>query len=90
MQDVLKFVSPQILKQLIVFSQRSEAEAAAGGAWQGYFWALCLFVINLVQATVLQQYWKRAYLTGQGRNYDRTANSLHGLLFYLNSKELGQ
>ena len=60
-QDVLKFVAPQVLKFLIRFVQAKDDSA---GIWKGYFLACSLFVVNTVQLLVLQQYWKRAYQAG--------------------------
>jgi hypothetical protein len=34
------------------------------GAWRGYFLAVLLFLVNVVQLLVLQQYWTRCYQAG--------------------------
>lgn len=60
-QDILKFIAPQILKKLIRFAQSSDPDQ---GVWKGYFWACFLFCVNLVQILVLQQYWKQCYHAG--------------------------
>jgi ATP-binding cassette subfamily C (CFTR/MRP) protein 1 len=61
-QDILKFVSPQILKQLVIFVQQDPEDAdAALPNWAGYVLACCLFAVSIVQSIVLQQYWQRTY-----------------------------
>ncbi|TRY79300.1 hypothetical protein TCAL_05131 [Tigriopus californicus] len=62
LQDVLKFIAPQILKNLIRFAQSTNDPEQ--GVWKGYFWACLLFSVNLVQILVLQQYWKQCYHAG--------------------------
>ena len=68
LQDLLKFVSPQILKKLIRFIQdtmsEDQDEGSTPGEWKGYFLAVSLFLINLLQLLILQQYWIRCYQTG--------------------------
>ena len=58
MQDVLKFVAPQILKQLIRFVQQESSED-----WLGYALAVALFIVNFLQLLVLAQYWVLCYRT---------------------------
>jgi len=46
------------------FVQEENAEESAGGAWRGYVLAVALFLVNVVQLLVLQQYWTRCYQAG--------------------------
>ena len=65
-QDVLKFVSPQILKLLLKHVQgddEADTEQESDDLI-GYYYALALFGVGLVQMVVLQQYWKRVYRVG--------------------------
>ena len=72
-QDLLKFVSPQILKQLIKFVQdnasgedgNDDSLMSSSSSWRGYFLAVSLFLINVLQLLVLQQYWIRVYQVGK-------------------------
>ncbi|KAI7815048.1 ABC subfamily C member [Rhyzopertha dominica] len=57
-QDVLTFVSPQILKLLIVFVENRESQ------WKGYLYAIALFVTALIQTLVLSQYFNRMFIVG--------------------------
>uniref|UniRef100_A0A8C0GNK0 Uncharacterized protein n=1 Tax=Chelonoidis abingdonii TaxID=106734 RepID=A0A8C0GNK0_CHEAB len=57
--DLLVFASPQLLKLLISFVADPTAYA-----WQGYLYALLLFVTALVQSLCLQQYFQLCFLLG--------------------------
>uniref|UniRef100_A0A452GXN3 ATP binding cassette subfamily C member 2 n=1 Tax=Gopherus agassizii TaxID=38772 RepID=A0A452GXN3_9SAUR len=57
--DLLVFVSPQLLKLLISFVADPTAYA-----WQGYLYALLLFVTALVQSLCLQQYFQLCFVLG--------------------------
>ncbi|XP_078462060.1 ATP-binding cassette sub-family C member 2-like [Lampetra planeri] len=57
--DLLTFVSPQILKLLIGFTEDQNVME-----WKGYFYAILLFVTALVQSLLLQQYFQRCFLFG--------------------------
>ncbi|CAM2117942.1 unnamed protein product [Caretta caretta] len=57
--DLLVFASPQLLKLLISFVADPTAYA-----WQGYLYALLLFVTTLVQSICLQQYFQLCFLLG--------------------------
>ncbi|XP_039402379.1 canalicular multispecific organic anion transporter 1 isoform X3 [Mauremys reevesii] len=57
--DLLVFASPQLLKLLISFVADPTAYA-----WQGYLYALLLFVTALVQSICLQQYFQLCFLLG--------------------------
>lgn len=58
LQDVLAFVSPQILKLMIDFTQSDSP------AWQGYVYAVLLLVVALFQSLFLQQYFQRCFVLG--------------------------
>ncbi|XP_077679517.1 ATP-binding cassette sub-family C member 2 isoform X2 [Eretmochelys imbricata] len=57
--DLLVFASPQLLKLLISFVADPTAYA-----WQGYLYALLLFITALVQSICLQQYFQLCFLLG--------------------------
>lgn len=57
--DVLTFVSPQILKWLIGFIGDPEAED-----WKGIFYSVMLFVVASVQTLFLAQYFNRMMFVG--------------------------
>jgi len=62
LQDLLKFVIPQILKYLILFVKESNLGLGCGGSpWIGYFYAISIFVIGIIQSVLLQAYWKITY-----------------------------
>ncbi|KAM8975402.1 multidrug resistance-associated protein 1-like [Pelodytes ibericus] len=56
--DILAFVSPQILKQMITFCEGRSAEA-----WNGYMFAVALLVVTILQTLVLQLYQRFNMLT---------------------------
>ncbi|XP_075279640.1 ATP-binding cassette sub-family C member 2 [Opisthocomus hoazin] len=57
--DLLTFVSPQLLKLLIAFVSDEESFA-----WQGYLYAILLFLTALIQSLCLQQYFTLCFLLG--------------------------
>ncbi|EMP36462.1 Canalicular multispecific organic anion transporter 1 [Chelonia mydas] len=57
--DLLVFASPQLLRLLISFVADPTVYA-----WQGYLYALLLFVTALVQSICLQQYFQLCFLLG--------------------------
>ncbi|XP_020285956.1 multidrug resistance-associated protein 1 isoform X1 [Pseudomyrmex gracilis] len=57
-QDILTFVSPQILKLLIDFIKEGEE------MWKGYFYSVLLLVTAIIQTLVLSQYFHRMFLVG--------------------------
>ncbi|XP_065155853.1 multidrug resistance-associated protein 1 isoform X1 [Atheta coriaria] len=57
-QDILTFASPQILRLLIDFVENKEED------WKGYFYAVLLFVVAVIQTIVLAQYFNRMFLVG--------------------------
>lgn len=58
-QDVLTFMSPQILKWLIGFIGDPEAED-----WKGIFYAVLLFLVASIQTLFLAQYFNRMMFVG--------------------------
>lgn len=58
-QDILTFVSPQILKWLIGFIADKEAED-----WKGIFYAVLLFIVASTQTLFLAQYFNRMMFVG--------------------------
>ncbi|GAB0192161.1 ATP-binding cassette sub-family C member 2 [Grus japonensis] len=57
--DGLVFVSPQLLKLLIAFVSDEESFA-----WQGYLYAILLFLTALIQSLCLQQYFTLCFQLG--------------------------
>nr|CAB3219629.1 multidrug resistance-associated protein 1-like [Phallusia mammillata] len=56
--DVLTFVSPQLLSALIAYTTNNAP------VWQGYLLAVLLFVTAIVQSIVLQQYFHVCFVAG--------------------------
>uniref|UniRef100_A0A3P8P9G3 ATP-binding cassette, sub-family C (CFTR/MRP), member 2 n=1 Tax=Astatotilapia calliptera TaxID=8154 RepID=A0A3P8P9G3_ASTCA len=59
LEDVLTFVSPQLLKLMISFTQDKSRYA-----WEGYLYAVLLMVVALLQSLTLQQYFQRCHVLG--------------------------
>nr|XP_020658695.1 canalicular multispecific organic anion transporter 1 isoform X1 [Pogona vitticeps] len=59
LQDLLTFVSPQLLKLMINFVSDPKAYV-----WHGYLYAVLLFVTALVQSICLQQYFQLCFSLG--------------------------
>ncbi|MGH0130137.1 UNVERIFIED_CONTAM: hypothetical protein FKN15_041188 [Acipenser sinensis] len=57
--DILMFVGPEILKQLILFVKDSSAPY-----WQGFFYTVLLFVCACLQTLILQKYFHVCFVTG--------------------------
>ncbi|XP_021917145.1 multidrug resistance-associated protein 1 isoform X2 [Zootermopsis nevadensis] len=57
-QDIMIFISPQILKLLISFVEGKES------LWKGYLYAILIFVAASAQTLVLAQYFNRMLLVG--------------------------
>ncbi|KAK2530524.1 Abcc2 [Columba guinea] len=57
--DALVFVSPQLLKLLIAFVSDEESFA-----WQGYVYAILLFLTAVIQSLCLQQYFSLCFVLG--------------------------
>ncbi|XP_030626406.1 canalicular multispecific organic anion transporter 1 isoform X1 [Chanos chanos] len=58
-QDLLAFVSPQLLKLMISFTQDKGIFV-----WQGYLYAVLLLVVAILQSVFLQQYFQRCFVLG--------------------------
>ncbi|XP_008280640.1 ATP-binding cassette sub-family C member 2 [Stegastes partitus] len=58
-QDLLTFISPQLLKLMIAFTQDKTSYA-----WEGYLYAVLLLVTALFQTLFLQQYFQRCFVLG--------------------------
>ncbi|XP_025753410.1 canalicular multispecific organic anion transporter 1 [Oreochromis niloticus] len=58
-QDVLTFVSPQLLKLMVSFTQDKSRHV-----WEGYLYAVLLMVVALLQSLTLQQYFQRCFVLG--------------------------
>uniref|UniRef100_A0A673BAH3 ATP-binding cassette, sub-family C (CFTR/MRP), member 2 n=1 Tax=Sphaeramia orbicularis TaxID=375764 RepID=A0A673BAH3_9TELE len=59
LQDLLAFVSPQLLKLMIAFTQDKTSYS-----WVGYLYAVLLLVVALLQSLFLQQYFQRCFVLG--------------------------
>ncbi|KAL3972079.1 growth differentiation factor 15 [Sarotherodon galilaeus] len=59
LQDVLTFVSPQLLKLMISFTQDKSRYV-----WEGYLYAVLLMVVALLQSLALLQYFQRCHVLG--------------------------
>ncbi|CAL9687902.1 unnamed protein product [Knipowitschia caucasica] len=59
LQDLLAFVSPQILKMMIDFTQDKTSPL-----WTGYVYAVILLVVAVLQSLFLQQYFQRCFVLG--------------------------
>ncbi|XP_012540485.1 multidrug resistance-associated protein 1 isoform X3 [Monomorium pharaonis] len=57
-QDVMTFISPEILKLLIDFIEGDQS------MWKGYLYAVLLLVTAILQTLVLSQYFHRMFLVG--------------------------
>ncbi|XP_014612658.1 PREDICTED: multidrug resistance-associated protein 1 isoform X6 [Polistes canadensis] len=57
-QDIMSFISPQLLKLLIRFVSGGEP------LWKGYFYAILLLITATLQTLVLSQYFHRMFLVG--------------------------
>ncbi|XP_078610231.1 multidrug resistance-associated protein 1-like isoform X2 [Branchiostoma floridae x Branchiostoma japonicum] len=58
-QDILLFVSPQLLRLLISFTKVKEVFS-----WKGYLYAVLLWVVAILQSLVLGQYFHGSFLMG--------------------------
>ncbi|KAF7647210.1 hypothetical protein LDENG_00175960, partial [Lucifuga dentata] len=59
LQDLLSFVSPQLLKLMISFTQDPSSYS-----WEGYLYAVLLLVVALLQSLLLQQYFHLCFVLG--------------------------
>uniref|UniRef100_A0A8C4ZUT4 ABC-type glutathione-S-conjugate transporter n=1 Tax=Gadus morhua TaxID=8049 RepID=A0A8C4ZUT4_GADMO len=59
LQDLLAFVSPQLLKLMISFTKNEEAPD-----WHGYMYSVLLVLVAVLQSVFLQQYFQRCFVLG--------------------------
>ncbi|XP_040905275.1 canalicular multispecific organic anion transporter 1 [Toxotes jaculatrix] len=59
LQDLLAFVSPQLLKLMVSFTQDKSRYI-----WEGYVYAVLLLAVALLQSLFLQQYFQRCFVLG--------------------------
>lgn len=59
LQDLLSFVSPQLLNLMIGFTENENSYV-----WQGYLYAVLLLVVAILQSLFLQQYFQRCFVLG--------------------------
>ncbi|XP_053475532.1 canalicular multispecific organic anion transporter 1 [Ictalurus furcatus] len=59
LQDLLSFVSPQLLKVMISFTQDKSIYI-----WWGYIYAVLLLIVAILQSLFLQQYFQRCFALG--------------------------
>ncbi|XP_068578796.1 ATP-binding cassette sub-family C member 2 [Cebidichthys violaceus] len=57
--DLLAFVSPQLLKVMVQFTQDKTRYT-----WEGYLYAVLLLVVTILQSLFLQQYFQRCFVLG--------------------------
>ncbi|XP_011264384.1 multidrug resistance-associated protein 1 isoform X2 [Camponotus floridanus] len=57
-QDIMTFISPQILKLLIAFIEGED------DIWKGYFYSVLLLLTAVLQTLILSQYFHRMFLVG--------------------------
>lgn len=60
-QDVLTFVSPQILRLIIQFVDTTNEKQEF---WKGLLYAFLLFIVASVQTLILAQYFQRMFVVG--------------------------
>lgn len=62
--DLLTFVSPQVLRAIINFVDKSvgNAEDDRDPLWHGIFYAVLLFVVAITQTLFMSQYFQRMFL----------------------------
>nr|XP_055026726.1 ATP-binding cassette sub-family C member 2-like isoform X1 [Misgurnus anguillicaudatus] len=59
LQDLLSFVSPQLLKAMVTFTQDKSM-----AAWNGYLYAILLLLVAFLQSIFLQQYFQQCFVLG--------------------------
>lgn len=64
-QDVMTFISPQILRLIIQFVNTSDVpDKEPEPLWRGIVYAVLLFVVASVQTLLLAQYFQRMFIVG--------------------------
>ncbi|XP_064236113.1 multidrug resistance-associated protein 1-like isoform X3 [Aotus nancymaae] len=69
--DILSFTSPLIMKQMIIFCEHS-----SDFGWNGYGYAMALFVVVFSQTLILQQYQRFNMLTSA-----KVKTAVNGLIY---------
>uniref|UniRef100_A0A2K6RZ91 ABC transmembrane type-1 domain-containing protein n=1 Tax=Saimiri boliviensis boliviensis TaxID=39432 RepID=A0A2K6RZ91_SAIBB len=69
--DILSFTSPLIMKQMIIFCEQS-----SDFGWNGYGYAMALFVVVFSQTLILQQYQRFNMLTSA-----KVKTAVNGLIY---------
>uniref|UniRef100_A0A2K5LVY3 Multidrug resistance-associated protein 1-like n=1 Tax=Cercocebus atys TaxID=9531 RepID=A0A2K5LVY3_CERAT len=69
--DILSFTSPLIMKQMIIFCEHS-----SDFGWNGYGYAMALFVVVFLQTLILQQYQRFNMLTSA-----KVKTAVNGLIY---------
>lgn len=59
LQDLLSFVSPQLLKLLVTYTQDTTIYT-----WKGYLYTVLLLLVTIFQSLFLQQYFQRCFVLG--------------------------
>jgi len=57
-------VSGCLIRVFIFREMISFTEDLSIPVWQGYFFAACMYIVAVIQAIMLQQYFHRCYLVG--------------------------
>lgn len=63
-QDMLAFVSPQILRKLLQFVQSYDSADPNQSPMQGYLLSAALFCVAVIQTSFLHQYFQLVFVTG--------------------------
>lgn len=59
-QDILTFVSPQILRLIIQYVDRSSSNPEP--LWKGLMYSILMFIVVSVQTIVINQYYQRMFI----------------------------
>ncbi|XP_076017009.1 ATP-binding cassette sub-family C member 2 [Genypterus blacodes] len=59
LQDLLSFANPQLLKLMMSFTRDPSSFV-----WEGYLYAVLLFVVAMLQSLFLQQYFQKCFVLG--------------------------
>ena len=67
-QDLIKFIVPQLLGALITFVKDTKSisieDDCGDDTWKGFLFVALLFLVGVVQVILLQAYWRRTYSLG--------------------------
>ncbi|XP_061083514.1 ATP-binding cassette sub-family C member 2-like [Conger conger] len=59
LQDLLSFISPQLLKLLVAYTDDMTIYT-----WKGYLYIVLLLLVNILQSLFLQQHYQRCFVLG--------------------------